>query len=87
MIKTNFLDDETPKENLHYTCIAYITIDSAMIIEKKNNLLVYLEECKYKPKKIKRAKFIDTKLESESESELKSDIELELKSELESDTG
>ena len=83
MIKTNFLDDETPKENLHYTCIAYITIDSAMIIEKKNNLLVYLEECKYKPKKIKMAKFIDTKLESESE--LKSDIELELKSELESD--
>ena len=87
MIKTNFLDDETPKENLHYTCIAYITIDSAMIIEKKNNLLVYLEECKYKPKKIKMAKFTDTKLESESESELKSDIELELKSELESDTG
>ena len=87
MIKTNFLDDETPKENLHYTCIAYITIDSAMIIEKKNNLLVYLEECKYKPKKIKMAKFIDTKLESESESELKSDIKLELKSELGSDTG
>ena len=87
MIKTNFLDDETPKENLHYTCIAYITIDSAMIIEKKNNLLVYLEDCKYKPKKIKMAKFIDTKLESESESELKSDIKLELKSELGSDTG
>ena len=83
MIKTNFLGDETPKENLHCTCIACITIDSVMMIEKKNYLLVYLEECKYKPKKIKMAKFIDTK----SESELKSDFELELKSELESDTG
>ena len=28
MIKTNFLSDEVPKENEHYTCIACITIDS-----------------------------------------------------------
>ena len=27
-IKTNFLDDKVPKENIHYTCIACITIDS-----------------------------------------------------------
>ena len=31
---------------------------------------VYLEECKYKSKKIKITKFINTELESESESEL-----------------
>ena len=86
MIKTNFLGDETPKENLHCTCIACITIDSVMMIEKKNYLLVYLEECKYKPKKIKMAKFIEAVLESESESELESDTELESKSDLESDT-
>ena len=27
-IKTNFLDDKVPKENIHYTCIACITIGS-----------------------------------------------------------
>ena len=35
VIKTNFLGNATPKENVHYTCIACITIDSAMEIGKK----------------------------------------------------
>ena len=86
VIKTNFLGDEVPKENKHYTCIACITIDSVMRMEKKNYPQVYLEECKYRMKKTKMTKFIEAELESESESELESDIELELKSELESDT-
>ena len=86
VIKTNFLSDEVPKENEHYTCIACITIDSVMRMEKKNYPQVYLEECKYRMKKTKMTKFIEAKLESESESELESEIELELKSELESDT-
>ena len=34
-IKTNFLGDEVPKENMHYTCIACITIDSVMRMDKK----------------------------------------------------
>ena len=38
VIKTNFLADEVPKENEHYTCIACITFDSAMRLEKKNYL-------------------------------------------------
>ena len=84
VIKTNFLGDEVPKENEHYTCIACITIDSVMRMEKKNYPQVYLEECKYRMKKTKMTKFIEAELESESE--LESDIELELKSELESDT-
>ena len=83
VIKTNFLGDEIPKEDMHYTCIACITIDSVMRMEKKNYPQVYLEECKYKMKKTKMTKFINTELESESESE--SDIELELRPELESD--
>ena len=86
VIKTNFLSDEVPKENKHYTCIACITIDSVMRMEKKNYPQVYLEECKYRMKKTKMTKFIEAELESESESELESDIELELKSGLESDT-
>ena len=83
VIKTNFLSDEMPKENEHYTCI---TIDFVMRMEKKNYLQVYLEECKYRMKKTKMTKFTEVVLKSESESELESDIELELKSELESDT-
>ena len=70
---------------MHYTCIACITIDSVMRMEKKNYPQVYLQY-KYKSKKIKITKFINTELESESGSELESDTELELKSELESDS-
>ena len=60
VIKTNFLGDEISKEIMHYTCIACITIDSVKRMEKKDYPQVYLEECKYKPRKIKMAKFIDT---------------------------
>ena len=79
MIKTNFLSDEVPKENIHYTWIACITIDSAMRMEKKNYPQVYVEECKYKVKKIQMSKFINTELESMSWSESESDFELEAK--------
>ena len=51
VIKTNFLGNEVPKENMHYTCIACITIDSVMRMDKKNYQQVYLEECKYRVKK------------------------------------
>ena len=34
-IKTNFLGNDAPKQNMHYTCIACITIDSVMRIDKK----------------------------------------------------
>ena len=83
VIKTNFLGNEVPKENKHYTCIVFMTTDSVTRMEKKNCLQVYLEECKYRMKKTKMTKFIEAELESESESELESDIELELKSDTE----
>ena len=51
VIKTNFWGNNIPKENMHYTCIACITIDSVLKIDKKNHLQVYLEECKYRAKK------------------------------------
>ena len=35
VIKTKFLGDEVPTETIHYTCIACITIDSVMTMEKK----------------------------------------------------
>ena len=82
-----------PKENVHYTCIDCMTIDSVIKMEKKNYPQVYLEECKYKIRKIKMPKFINTELKSESgsgsewQSELESNSRLESDSELESDSG
>ena len=76
MIKTNFLGNDVPKENMHYTCIACITIDSVMRMEKKNYPQVYLEECKYKIKKIQMSRFVNTELELDSESDSESDAEL-----------
>ena len=35
VIKTKFLGNDMPKENMHYTCIASITIDSVLKIDKK----------------------------------------------------
>ena len=67
-IKTNVLGNGVPKENMHYTCIACITIDSVMRIDKKNHPQVYLEECKYRVKKIQMSRFINTELKSDSES-------------------
>ena len=84
IIKTNFLRDDVSKGNVHYTCIACTTIDSVIRMEKRNYPQVYLEECKYKVKKTKMTKFINTELSSDSESE--SGAEKESKSELECDT-
>ena len=68
-IKTKFLGNGIPKENVHYTCIACITIDSVMRMEKKNYVKVYLEECKYKTKKTEISRFIKAELDSDSDSE------------------
>ena len=42
-----------PREDVHYTYIAYITTDSVMKIKKKHYPQNHLEECKYKVKKKK----------------------------------
>ena len=70
-IRTSFLGYEVPKENMHqhYTCIACITIDSVMKMDKKNYPQVYLEECKYRVKVIQMYRIINAKLESDSESD------------------
>ena len=61
------------QKNMHYTCIACITIDSVLRINKKNHPQVYLEECKYKIKKTQIPKFIKNELKSDSELESDSD--------------
>ena len=43
VIKTNFLGNDMLKENMHYTCIACITIDSIVNIDKENHPQVGLK--------------------------------------------
>ena len=54
---------------MYYTCIACITIDSVMKMNKKNYPEVYLEECKYKIKKTQMSTFINAELESDLDSD------------------
>ena len=88
-IKTNFLGDGVPKENMHYICIACKTIDAGMKMEKKYPQ-VSLEECKYRVKKMQMLRFIsaefETNSESDSESVSKSDSELMAKLKSSSDS-
>ena len=82
MIKTSFLGNDMPKENMHYTCISCITIDSVMRMDKKNHPQIYLEECKYRIKKIQMCRFISTELKSDSESESELEVESQTDTEL-----
>ena len=46
VIKTDFVGNDVPKENMHYNCIACITIDTVMRMDKKCFPQVYLDEFK-----------------------------------------
>ena len=75
-IKANFLGNNLQKKKkTYYTCIACITVDSVIKINKKNYPQVYLEECKCKAKKIHTPKFINTELETDSEPDIETDLE------------
>ena len=69
VLNKNFWGKKIPKEGVHHTCIACISIDSVMKMEKKNYPQVYLEECKYKIKKINMPGFVDAELGSDSSSD------------------
>ena len=64
-----------PKKNTYYTCIGCITINSVLRMNKKNYPQVYLEEFKYKIMKIHTSRFINTELETDSESDVERDSE------------
>ena len=56
-----------------------------MRMDKKNFPQVYLEECKYKIKKMQMSRFINTDLDSDSESDSEPDDELMAKLKSDSD--
>ena len=57
MIKANFLGNDMPKENMHYTCIACLTIDSVMKMNKKT-----IHRFIQRNANIEQRKYTDTKL-------------------------
>ena len=63
VVNTMFWNDKIWKENVYYTRIAAINIDSVMKIDKKIYPQVYIEKCKYEIKKEKMVKFIDDDLD------------------------
>ena len=69
MIKTFFDGNEIPKERIEYVCIACISVDSVLNIDKKNYPQVYLEQCKYKVKKREMKRFIDYEINLDSDYE------------------
>ena len=75
VILKQFLGNNVPEENTYDTCIACITLDSVLKMNKKNYPQIYLEECKYKVKKIHTPRFINIELELDSESDVEADLD------------
>ena len=69
MIKTFFDGNEIPKERIEYTCIACISVDSVLKVDKKIIHKFFLEQCKYDVKKREIKSFIDYKIDSDYESD------------------
>ena len=61
--KTTFNNNSyIPMEKNHYICIPVIDIDSVLKIDKRAYPQAYLEQCKYKLKKIKIVNYIDDEI-------------------------
>ena len=73
---------------MHYACIACITIDSVLRIDRKNHLQVYLEGCKYQVKKIQMSRLInlELKLDSDSSQSDSKKVDNELMAKLDNDS-
>ena len=54
-------------ERVEYSCLACISIDSVLKVDKKYYPQVYLEQCKYKVKKREMKSFIDYEIELDSD--------------------
>ena len=64
----NFLGNDMPKEIMHYTCIACITIDSAMNFDKKKSSSSLFRRVQIQGEKNTNVQILNTELKSYSES-------------------
>ena len=71
-----------PQENMYYSCIVCITIDSVINFNEKNHSQVYLKECKHRIEETQMPNCIKNELKSDSglDSDLDSDSDLDLDS-------
>ena len=69
VITTLFDGNEIPKERVEYVFIPCINIDSVLKVDKIYYPQVYLEQCKYKVKKIEMKSFIDYEIDLGSDYE------------------
>ena len=76
--RTSFNNKTIPIEKNHYICIPAIDIDSVIKIDKRVYAQTYLEQCKYKLKKIKHANSIDHEIIDEDSDSNISDNEFKL---------
>ena len=85
MNMTTFTNNTILEKNTHYTCISAIDIDSVLKIDKKSFPQAYLEQCKYKLKKIKCSRYIDHLeiIDYDSENDCDSIDYVEIKEEIE----
>ena len=68
-----------PKERNHYICIPVIDIDSVLKIDKRAYPQAYLEQCKYKLKKIKILNYIDDEIiDEDSDSDIDDPVDSHL---------
>ena len=66
-----------PIERNHYICIPAINIDSVLKTDKGVYPQAYLEQCKYKLKKIKHVNFIDDEIiDEDSDSDIDDEISI-----------
>ena len=87
MIKTNFNNNEIPKENTPHQCLSLIMLEPVIRTEGDYYYpQTFLEECKYEVKNVKRNKCIDyvfdksssDKLDSEPDSGTDSDPDMKM---------
>ena len=64
-----FDGDKISEEKVEYTCLACISIDSVLNIDKKWYAQVHLEQCKYKVKKREIKSLINYEIDLDSDYE------------------
>ena len=69
VIRTMFDGDKIPEEKIEYTCLACVSNDSVLKLDRKYYGQVYLEQCKYKIKKREMKSFIDYEIDLDSDYE------------------
>ena len=84
-VNTNFQCKKVSKENVTYTCLSLIMLDSVIRVNKKYYPQIFLEECKYVIRKNKMENLINDDLDLNASDESDSESDNETDNEIDSD--